>query len=196
VIVLAISEGAVRNFPLVFVGVVTIVVGTIMFRRTESGRMFFDTLLLKMPIFGEIMMKVVFARFFQTLATLIRSGNDVVSSLEIAARVADNAYIEAMIVRVKSRVVEGAMISEEMDKLKVFPRMVARMTAVGEKSGQMDEMFEKISNYYADEVDAAVNAMSSIIEPVLIVFLGGIIGIVVVAMYLPIFKIGMAMTKQ
>jgi len=192
-ILLSVSETCIKYFPLVFVGVVTLVVSIVMFKRTETGRMFFDTLLLKMPIFGVIMTKVVFARFFQTLATLIRSGNDVVSSLEIAARVADNAYIEKMIVRIKGRVVEGATISEEMGKLKVFPRMVSRMTAVGEKSGQMDEMFDKLSSYYSDEVDAAVNSMSSIIEPVLIVFLGGIVGIVVIAMYLPIFKMGTIM---
>lgn len=194
-IVLNVSTAAVRNFPLIFVASAVLVTAVIMFYKTEAGRMFFDTLILKLPIFGKIMMRVVFARFFQTLSTLIRSGNDVVSSLEIASRVADNVYIESKIIAVKNKVIEGSTISDEMEKTKVFPRMVSRMTAVGEKSGQLDEMFEKLYEYYSEEVDAAVNSMSSIIEPILIIGIGGIVGLVVIAMYLPIFKLGMSMVK-
>lgn len=194
-IVMAISTIALKNLPIVVVGSGLLAVAATMAYKTESGRMIFDTMLLKVPIFGKIMMRVVYARFFQTLATLIRSGNDVVSSLEIAAKVADNVYIESKITLVKNKVVEGSTISDEMERIKVFPRMVSRMTAVGEKTGQLDEMFEKLSDYYNDEVEAAVNSMSSIIEPVLIVGLGGIVGVVVVALYLPIFKMGMAMSK-
>ncbi len=194
-IVMAISTIALKNLPIVVAGSGLLAVAATMAYKTESGRMIFDTMLLKVPIFGKIMMRVVYARFFQTLATLIRSGNDVVSSLEIAAKVADNVYIESKITLVKNKVVEGSTISDEMERIKVFPRMVSRMTAVGEKTGQLDEMFEKLSDYYNDEVEAAVNSMSSIIEPVLIVGLGGIVGVVVVALYLPIFKMGMAMSK-
>lgn len=193
-IVMGISTTAINNLPLVLITLVVSVTGLIMFHRTSGGRAFFDTTLLQLPIFGEIFKKVVFARFFQTLATLIRSGNDVVSSLEIAAKAADNVFIEGKITKVKNRVVEGGTISEEMEKLRVFPKMVCRMTAVGEKSGQLDEMFDKLSDYYSDEVDAVVDALSSIIEPVLIVGIGGIVGGVVIAMYLPIFKMGMAMS--
>ena len=192
-IVMNISTVALKNFPVIAVGIGLLIFAVVLIYKTESGRMFIDTMLLRIPIFGKIMMRVVFARFFQTLSTLIRSGNDVVSSLEIAAKVADNVYIESKIIQVKNRVVEGSTISDEMERVKVFPRMVSRMTAVGEKSGQLDEMFEKLYDYYSDEVEAAVNSMSSIIEPVMIVGIGGIVGIVVITMYLPIFKLGMTM---
>jgi type IV pilus assembly protein PilC len=192
-IVMNISEIAIKNFPFVFVGAVVAITAAVMFYKTLAGRTFFDTLLLKLPVAGPIFKKIVFARFFQTLATLIRSGNDVVNSLEIAAGAADNLYISDKILKVKNSVIEGATISEEMERQKVFPKMVCRMTAVGEKAGQLDEMFEKLSEYYSDEVDAVVDSLSSIIEPVLIIGIGLIIGVVVVALYLPIFKIGMAM---
>lgn len=195
-IVLNISTMALQNLPFIIVGGGALVAAMVAFYKTDSGRMFFDTLILKLPIFGNIMLRVVFARFFQTLSTLIRSGSDVVSSLEIAAKVADNVYIESKIIQVKNRVVEGSTISDEMERAKVFPRMVSRMTAVGEKSGQLDEMFEKLCDYYTDEVDAAVNSMSSIIEPILIIGIGGIVGLVVIALYLPIFKLGMTMMNK
>ena len=192
-IVMGISNIAIANFPIVLIGSVLAFFAFRMFHKTDAGKAFVDSTMLRLPIFGEIMKKVIFARFFHTLSTLIKSGNDVVSSLEIAAKVADNVYIEGKIMNVKNRVIEGATISDEMEKLKIFPKMVCRMTAVGEKSGQLEEMFEKLSDYYTDEVDAAVAAMASILEPLLIIMIGGVVGVVVVTMYLPIFQIGSSM---
>lgn len=192
-IVITISDIAINYFPLVAAGCIVGFITFKMFHKTRAGRYSVDSTILRLPVFGIIMQKVIFARFFHTLSTLIKSGNDVVISLEIAAKVADNLYIEDKIITVKNRVIEGATISDEMEKLKIFPRMVCRMTAVGEKSGQLEEMFEKLSDYYTDEVDAAVAAMASIIEPLLIIMIGGMVGVVIIAMYMPIFKIGAAM---
>ncbi|MBN1822754.1 MAG: type II secretion system F family protein [Endomicrobiales bacterium] len=195
-ITIAISEFMIQNIPYLMIVFAGVVLTFAFWYKTSSGRMIMDTALLNLPIFGEINRKIVFARFFQTFATLLKSGNDIVVSLEVAARVADNAYVESKILEIRTKVIEGSTVSDEMMKMAVFPKMVARMTSVGEKSGKLDEMFEKISDYYTDEVDAAVVAMSSIIEPILIVSLGGLIGVVVIVMYLPIFKLGSAMMKQ
>lgn len=192
-IVMNISNICVAYAPFIVVGGVLLYFGFRAFYNTPAGRSMVDSLVLKLPVAGEIIKKVILARFFQTLSTLIKSGTDVVSSLEIASKVTDNAEFESKIMMVKNHVVEGSTISDEMEKINMFPKMVCRMTAVGEKSGQLEEMFEKLSDYYSDEVDATVASLSSLIEPVLIIFIGAVVGVVVVALYLPIFKMGMAM---
>lgn len=191
-IIMGISETAIKNIHWIILLLIGTITGTTMSYRTTPGRMFFDNLKLRMPIFGEIMTKVVFARFFQTLSTLLQSGIDIVASLEIAGKVTNNLPVERMIGTIRSRVIEGSTISGEMEKFSLFPRMVVRMTAIGEKSGKLDEMFVKLSEYYNDEIDAAVSIMSSIIEPLLIILLGLVVGIAVVAMYLPMFKMALA----
>jgi type IV pilus assembly protein PilC len=188
-IVMAISDAALHNIGWIILLFAGIAVGLTMLLRTRSGRYFVDKNIVTAPVLGPIMTKVVLARFFQTLSTLIRSGTDVVGSLEIAARVADNLYVEELILSIRSKVIEGSTMSAEMDTFELFPRMVGRMTAVGEKSGQLDEMFSKLSDYYSDEVDAIVASMSAIIEPFLIVSLGALVGFFVVVMYLPIFHL-------
>ncbi|MHB9154484.1 MAG: type II secretion system F family protein [Endomicrobiales bacterium] len=191
-VVMGISDAGIRNFHWLALLAIGLVTSVTMIYRTPPGRFFFDELKLNLPILGGMVSKIVFARFFQSLATLLKSGVDIISSLEIAAKVTDNMPIEQVINTIKGRVIEGSTLSSEMERSPVFPRMVCRMTAVGEKSGKLDEMFNKLSDYYNDEVDALVSSMSSIIEPALIIFLGFIIGIVVVTMYLPIFKMAMA----
>lgn len=193
-VVVAISDVGLRNFHWVVLGSIVLAVGYTTLSRTPPGRFFLDSLKLKTPILGDMVVKIVFARFFQSLSTLLKSGVDIVSSIDIAAKVTDNMLVEQLLGNIKNRVIEGSTLSSEMEKSPVFPRMVVRMTAVGEKSGRLDEMFSKLSDYYNDEVDALVASLSSIVEPVLIVLLGLIIGIVVITMYLPIFK--MAMTTM
>lgn len=188
-IVMAISDAAIHNIVWILLLLGGITTGIVSAYRTTAGRMFFDRMTLRLPVFGDMILKIVLARFFKTMATLIVSGTDIIASLDIAGKVADNLYIETIIVNIRNKIVEGSTLSEEMDKSEVFPKMVVRMTSVGEKSGQMDEMFDKISDYYSSEVDAMVTSMSSIIEPFLIVALGGIVGLFVVVMYLPIFKL-------
>jgi type IV pilus assembly protein PilC len=195
-VVVGISNMMLHNAPIVVLLAGGAVGGMVMVYRTAPGRLFVDRFLLNMPIFGDMITKIVFARFFQTLATLLKSGTDIISSLEIASRTADNMYVEKIIETIKDKVVEGSTMSDEMGKEPIFPAMVVRMTAIGEKSGKLDEMFVKLSDYYSDEVDAIVAAMSSIIEPVLIVALGFVVGIFVVTMYLPIFKMAAAMVSK
>ncbi|MCB4792027.1 MAG: type II secretion system F family protein [Elusimicrobia bacterium] len=191
-IAIFVSDNIIHYFPFFIIIVIALVVAVKSMLRTDKGRLLADTFILKAPILGPIVTKVVLARFFQTLATLITSGNDIVSSLEISSAVADNVYVKGHIEQLKNKVIEGSNLSTEMAKFPFFPPMIVKMTAVGEKSGKLDEMFMKISEYYSDEVNAVVAALSSIIEPVLIVFLGIIIGVVVIVMYLPIFKMASA----
>ncbi|MDR1941819.1 MAG: type II secretion system F family protein [Endomicrobium sp.] len=192
-IVMNISNFMIDNIVIIALCVISFFVGFRMFKKNKAGRMIYDRTLFKIPIFGATYLKIVLARFFQTLSTLVKSGVDIVSSLEISINVIDNVYIEGIMKEVRGKVLAGNPLGDEMAKLSIFPRMVTRMTAVGEKSGQLDSMFDKITDYFNDEVDAVVASMSSIIEPVLIVGLGFIVGIAVTAMYLPIFSLATAM---
>lgn len=164
--------------------------------KNPEGLRQWHRLYFKVPKFSPIYTKMVFANFFQTLSTLIKSGVDIVSSIQIAANTVNNTYLRSILERIRTSIVGGSFFSTEMDKHVLFPKMVVRMTAVGEKTGQMEDMFLKITDYYQDEVDAAVASISAIIEPVLIVGLGFMVGICVIALYLPIFNMANAMVNQ
>jgi type IV pilus assembly protein PilC len=192
-IVMNISNFMIDNIIVIILSVVAFFVGFRTFKKSKGGRQIYDRTLFKIPIFGKTYLKIVMARFFQTLSTLVKSGVDIVSSLEISINVVDNVYVEKLLKTVKQNVLGGNPLGDELARMPIFPMMVTRMTAVGEKSGQLDAMFDKITDYYNDEVDAVVASMSSIIEPVLIVGLGFIVGIAVTAMYLPIFSLASAM---
>ncbi|MCX5777603.1 MAG: type II secretion system F family protein [Elusimicrobia bacterium] len=192
-IAFAISDMALAHMPLVIFTVTVTVVGAVMMYRTPPGRMFIDTWQLRIPMLGDIIAKVLFARFFQTLATLLRSGVDLVVSLEIASRVMGNGHMETVIGSVRKSVIEGSTLADAFEKFPLFPRMVVRMSSVGEKTGSLSDMFVKLSGYYGDEVDGIVSSLSSLIEPLLIVLMGGVVGIFVFVMYLPIFKLAGAM---
>jgi len=163
------------------------------YRRTASGRKQIDTLLLKLPIFGELLKKTAVARFTRTLGTMIGSGVPILDALEIVARTAGNVVIEEIIYEVRSSIAEGQTIAEPLSENDVFPGMVIQMISVGEATGALDTMLEKIADFYDDEVDAAVGALTSMLEPLLMLFLGGSIGGLVIAMYLPIFGMAAAM---
>jgi type IV pilus assembly protein PilC len=196
-ITVAVSETLIHNLPIAILLLAGAITGIVMFYRTPKGRLVIDKFMLAAPLLGPMFAKIVMARFFQTLATLIKSGNDIVSSLDISATTTDNAFMEKEVEQIKKRVVEGSTLSEELGRHPIFPSMVVRMAAVGEKSGQLDELFYRVSEYYNDEVDAIVSSMSAIIEPVLIVLLGGVVGVFIITMYLPIFKLAAAvMNKQ
>jgi type IV pilus assembly protein PilC len=156
---------------------------------TDRGRLFFDTSFLKMPVIGGVLRKVAVARFSRTLGTMLSSGVPILDALEIVARTAGNVVIERAILATKASIAEGKTIAEPLGASKVFPPMVVQMVSVGEQTGNMDAMLSKIADFYDDEVDAAVSAMTSLMEPALMVVLGGTIGALLVAMYLPIFKI-------
>ncbi|GBD97423.1 MAG TPA: type II secretion system F family protein [Nitrospirae bacterium] len=164
------------------------VVFIVQFRRTERGKKVTDTILLKFPIVGVLFKKVAVAKFTRTLGTLISSGVPILDGLNITAKTAGNKVVEKAVLGVRQGVSEGKTIAEPLSEFKVFPPMVTQMIAVGESTGALDNMLDKIADFYDDEVDNAVSNLTSMIEPVLMVFLGGSIGFIVVAMYLPIFK--------
>ncbi len=158
-------------------------------RKTDRGKRIIDTVLLKAPIFGVLIRKVAIARFTRTLGTLISSGVPILDGLEITAKTSGNKVVETAIFEVRKAVSQGKTIAEPLAKSKVFPPMVTQMIAVGESTGALDAMLGKIADFYDDEVDTSVANLTSMIEPVLIVFVGITIGFIVVAMYLPIFKL-------
>lgn len=169
--------------------IVGIVVALKQFRRTEKGTHITDKILLKLPIFGVLLNKVAVAKFTRTLGTLVSSGVPILDGLEITAKTSGNKVIEYAIMEVRKQVTGGKTLADPLTKAKVFPPMVTHMISVGETTGALDTMLNKIADFYDDEVDAAVNALTSMMEPMLMVFLGGSVGFIVVAMYLPIFKL-------
>lgn len=159
------------------------------FRRTQRGRLFFDTLFLKIPVIGDLIRKVAVARFSRTLSTLISSGVPILDGLDICAKTAGNKIIENAIREARASIAGGKTISEPLKETGVFPPMVVQMISVGESTGALDQMLGKIADFYEEEVDAAVAALTSLMEPMLMVFIGVVVGGILIAMYLPIFSI-------
>jgi type IV pilus assembly protein PilC len=159
------------------------------FYATPGGRLTIDGFLLKLPIFGPLIRKIAVARFTRTLGTLITSGVPLLESLDITARTSGNAVIEQAIQKVRRAVEEGRTLTDPLKETEVFPNMVTQMIAVGEQTGAMDAMLQKIADFYEAEVDAAVKDMLTLLEPVIISFLGATIGGVVISMYLPMFEL-------
>ena len=156
---------------------------------TSSGRWAVDSFLLKTPVFGILIRKVAVAKFTRTLGTLISSGVAILDGLDITARTAGNKVVEAAVYKTRASISEGKTIAEPLKESGVFPPMVVQMIAVGEQTGALDAMLSKIADFYDDEVDSAVGNLTSLMEPMIMVFLGVVIGGVVIAMYLPIFKL-------
>jgi type IV pilus assembly protein PilC len=174
---------------LVLGAIVAFVVFIVQFRRTAKGKHIIDKILLKLPIFGVLLQKVAVAKFTRTLGTLVSSGVPILDGLEITAKTSGNKVIEYAIMDVRKAVIAGKTLAEPITKAKVFPPMVTHMIAVGESTGALDSMLSKIADFYDDEVDAAVSNLTAMMEPMLMVFLGGAVGFIVIAMYLPIFKL-------
>lgn len=169
--------------------IVAFVIAFKQIRKTEKGQAVTDRIFLKLPIFGIMLRKVAVAKFTRTLGTLISSGVPILDGLEITAKTAGNRVIEYAVMDVRTAVSEGKTLAEPLMKSKVFPPMVTHMIAVGESTGALDAMMNKIADFYDDEVDASVNNLTAMMEPMLMVFLGGSVGFIVIAMYLPIFKL-------
>ena len=156
--------------------------------RTEKGRTIVDDLLLRIPVIGPLIKKVAIAKFTRTLGTMLSSGVPIMEGLDIVARTSGNKTIERAILKTKASIGEGKTIAEPLGASRIFPAMVVQMISVGESTGALDSMLSKIADFYDDEVDAAVSALTSLIEPALMVFLGVTVGGLVIAMYLPIFQ--------
>lgn len=188
-IVLELSR-IVRTYFLLGLGaVVAAVIGLRFYYKSENGRKTIDALVLKAPVFGPLIKKVSVAKFTRTLGTLISSGVAILEGLEITARTAGNKVVEEAVLRTRASIAEGKTIAEPLKASGVFPPMVVQMIAVGEQTGALDAMLGKIADFYDEEVDTAVSNLTSLLEPMLMVFLGVVIGGVVIAMYLPIFKL-------
>ena len=157
--------------------------------KRPRGRFFIDKMVLKIPAFGDLIRKTAVARFSRTLGTMMSSGVPILESLELVAKTAGNAVIEDAIMKARASLSEGKTLAEPLEETGVFPGMVTQMISVGEQTGAMDTMLSKIADFYEDEVDVAVDTMTSLIEPLLMVFLGVVVGGLVIALYLPIFSI-------
>lgn len=174
----------------IFFGIIGAIFGLRQYRRTEDGRKKTDQIFLKIPILGDLLRKVAVARFTRTLGTLLSSGVPILDGLEICAKSSGNKVVEETVFGVRKEVASGKTIAEPLSNSPVFPPMVCQMINVGESTGALDAMLIKIADFYDDEVDNAVANLTTMLEPMLMVFLGTTIGYIVVALYLPIFKMG------
>jgi type IV pilus assembly protein PilC len=186
--VINISHGFVNNWYIVIGVLVAIIVGVPAMLRTKRGTRIFDQTMLKVPIFGPLLRKVAVARFTRTLGTLLGSGVPILDSMEIVAKTAGNVIVAEAIMYARLKISEGKNITDPLGETRVFPSMVVQMIGVGEQTGRMDTMLQKIADFYEEEVDVAVGALTKLMEPIMMVFLGAIVGGLLVAMYMPIFE--------
>ena len=187
--VLAISALTRKYFLVAIVFVAALVFAIRWYHGTETGHRNIDRILLKVPVLGGVLQKIAVARFSRTLGTMVSSGVPILESMDIVAKSAGNKIIEEAILKARMSISEGKTIAEPLAESKVFPTMVTQMVSVGEATGALDTMLNKIADFYDDEVDSSVEALTSLLEPMLMIFLGVVIGGLVVAMYLPIFKL-------
>src|SRR5207237_574151 len=171
------------------VGLVAAIIAFRQYLKWPKGREQWDAFTIRTPVFGPLIRKVAVARFTRTLGTMISSGVPILDALDVVTKTAGNKTVEKAIRYTREKISEGKTIVQPLGETKVFPPMVVQMIGVGEATGAMDQMLTKIADFYDDEVDAAVAALTSLIEPVMMVFLGAIVGGFLVAMYLPIFSI-------
>jgi len=177
-----------KNVIYIIVGLILFIFAFRKFHRTEKGRAFIDKNILRLPVFGDLIRKVAVSKFTRTMGTMLSSGVAILEALEIVAKTAGNKTIETAVYRVRSDIAEGRTMADPLIESGVFPSMVCQMIAVGESTGALDAMLEKIAEFYDEEVDQAVENLTALIEPFMLVFLGITIGGLVIAMYLPVFK--------
>jgi type IV pilus assembly protein PilC len=188
-IVIAVSETFIGYLPFFLLGFIAIGFAITTFYRRPRGKKFFHTLMLKAPVMGPVLRKIAVARFTRTLGTLLSSGVPILDAMEIVAKTAGNVVIEEAIMYARLKISEGKNMAGPLMETNVFPTMVVQMVGVGEQTGALDAMLGKIADFYEEEVDVAVASMTSLIEPVMMVGIGGTVGVVLIAMYLPIFSI-------
>ena len=191
--VLGVSNFLIHNiiYELAFIGISFFSLFT--FGKTDTGKHFYAKLKIKSPLFGKLIHKIILSRFCRSLATLLEGGVAVINSLTISSRAAGSILMEDFIAQAIAGIEKGSNISGEFKKSTLFPKMMVKMIQVGENSGTVPQMLTRLSKFYSDEVKVAVAALTSIIEPLLIILLGGVVGVVVVAIYFPIFKLATAM---
>ena len=187
--VIDISHGFLDNWYMIIGGIVVFVMAWGAMLKSTGGRKIFDKLILKSPVFGNIVRKAAVAKFTRTFGTMVSSGVPILDALDIVAKSAGNKTVEAAIYYVRDKITEGKTMTEPLMETNVFPPMVVQMIGVGEATGALDTMLNKIADFYEEEVDVAVDALTALIEPVMMVFIGGVVGGLLIAMYLPIFNI-------
>jgi type IV pilus assembly protein PilC len=186
-IVMSISEFLQKYILLIIATIAGTIVGVRMYYKTEPGHYTIDNILLKIPMIGDLLRKTSVSRFSETLATLLSSGVGILQALDITARTSGNKVIERGLLDSVEKITAGHTIAEPLEETGLFPPMVTHMIAVGEKTGDISSMLEKVAQFYEEEVDAAVDAVMAMMEPIMIVVMGGIIGSLLIAMYLPMF---------
>jgi type IV pilus assembly protein PilC len=189
-IVLAASNVLRDRWYIIFPLVAFIVWGALRYKKTESGRQKWDRFKLKVPLkIGEVVLKVTMARLLRTLATLVAAGVDIIKALEIAGSTAGNWVVEKALTEARVKVQEGIPIAQPLTDDPVFPPMVSQMVRIGEETGELEQMLSKIADFYEDEVDSAIQSLTSIIEPLMMIGVGFMVGIIIISMYLPMFKL-------
>ena len=188
-IVIAASDGLVRYMPFIIGGIFALGFAFRQYYATDGGKHVVDGVVLRLPVLGPIMRKIAVARFCRTLSTLISSGVPILDGLDITARTAGNVIVEDAILTTRKSIERGETIASPLRETNVFPSMVVQMIGVGEATGALDTMLSKIADFYEEEVDTAVAGMLTLLEPIMIAFLGGVVGGIVIAMYMPIFDL-------
>jgi type IV pilus assembly protein PilC len=188
-ILIGVSNVVKHGFPFVIVGIVLVSFGFRRWLATPSGRYRMDAFKLRAPVFGTLFHKTALSRFSRTLATLLRSGVPILQALEIVSDTVNNGVMSKAVRDVQDAVREGESLAVPLAKHAVFPAMVVQMLAVGEETGALDTMLSKVADFYDQEVEATVQALTSLIEPIMIAIMGGAVGSMVVALYMPMFNI-------
>ncbi len=187
--ILVVSRFVQNYILLIFVGMIGVVFAIRFWRKTVSGRKITDRFMLKMPLFGSLLEKVGLSRVTRTLSTLLSGGVPMLESMKITSATSGNVIIEEQLLIARTSVAEGTSLTDALRQTNQFPFMMTQMIGVGEATGTLDEMLSKLADFYDDEVEASVAALLSVLEPVLLIFVGGLVGVIVVSMYLPIFSL-------
>jgi len=182
------------NFIYLSIAIVLMVMGIRLYYKTNQGRIVVDSILLKLPVIGDLLRKVAVARFSQNMSILLASGVPILEGLAITARTSGNKIIEKAIMDARISISEGKTVAEPLEQSKVFPPMVCQMVAIGENTGALDNMLKRVGDFYEEEVDSAVANLTSLMEPLIMIILGVILGGLVISMYLPIFQLGSLVT--
>ncbi len=187
--VIKVSHGFVSYFPLILLTLIASVTSFVYTYRTPAGKKFVHRIMLNLPLVGIVLRKIAVARFTRTLGTLVQSGVPILDALEIVAKTAGNVIVTEAIMHARQKISEGKNMAEPLAETKVFPSMVVQMIGVGEQTGALDQMLNKIADFYEEEVDVAVGALTSMMEPIMMVVIGSVVGVVLTSMYLPIFDL-------
>jgi type IV pilus assembly protein PilC len=194
--VIWVSQHFVSSLPVTIPATIVAVVAVSTIYKRPKGKRFFHRVMLTIPIFGDVIRKIAVARFTRTMGTLLQSGVPILDALEVVAKSSGNVIIEEGLMYTRAKISEGKNLADPLMESKVFPTMVVQMISVGEQTGALDQMLNKVADFYEEETDVAVSALTSMIEPLLMVVVGGMVGVVLMAMYLPIFSLAGAMKSE